>query len=346
MVDPLYALLIAALLFGAAAFLFWPGTGLWSRWQRERRMSKRMISEDALKHIFKREVQGRPPSLESIAGTINLSLNDTAALIAEMEADGLLHLQSGEIVLTGDGRETALHIVRAHRLWERYLAEETGYAEAGWHERAEWLEHSLTPDAADALYAQLGYPTHDPHGDPIPTQSGDLKGHGGQPLTRMPLNAVARIVHLEDEPEMVYAQIVAEELHPGQIVRITESTPQRVRFWTNGNEHILAPMVASNISVVALEAEDSSGALRPSPGYRLSDLAAGETAEVREISHALRGAERRRMLDLGILPGTLITAELNSPSGDPTAYRIRGAMIALRDNQARHIKISKLEGER
>jgi Fe2+ transport system protein FeoA len=61
------------------------------------------------------------------------------------------------------------------------------------------------------------------------------------------------------------------------------------------------------------------------------------------ISQASRGAERRRLLDLGILPGTKITAETRSPSGDPTAYIIRGALIALRQNQAKQIKVRKTE---
>jgi Fe2+ transport system protein FeoA len=49
------------------------------------------------------------------------------------------------------------------------------------------------------------------------------------------------------------------------------------------------------------------------------------------------------MLDLGIVPGTLVKAEMNSPSGDPTAYRVRGALIALRDEQAAYINIQRLE---
>jgi DtxR family Mn-dependent transcriptional regulator len=343
MVDPLLALLVAALLSGLGILFFWPRKGLLPRWRRERRMTQRMHSEDALKHIFKREMNGRSPSLESIAGTLNISMNDTALLLTEMEADGLLQLDQGDILLTENGREAALHIVRAHRLWERYLAEETGYEEAGWHERAEWLEHSLTPDDANALEARLGYPTHDPHGDPIPSPAGTLKGHGGQPLTKTPVASVARIVHLEDEPDLVYAQLIAEELHPGQIVHVTESSPERVRFWTNGNEHTLAPMVASNISVVPVESDETVETRDLATGLRLSDLEVGETAEVISITPTARGAERRRMLDLGILPGTVITAEMRSPGGDPTAYRIRGAVIALRDNQARLIKIKKPE---
>jgi Fe2+ transport system protein FeoA len=47
------------------------------------------------------------------------------------------------------------------------------------------------------------------------------------------------------------------------------------------------------------------------------------------------------MMDLGILPGTTVTAEMISPGGDPTAYRIRGALVALRKDQAEHIRIQR-----
>ena len=60
----------------------------------------------------------------------------------------------------------------------------------------------------------------------------------------------------------------------------------------------------------------------------------GQEATVVDISAACRGLERRRLLDLGIVPGTVVRAELQSAGGDPIAYRIRGAMIALRKDQA------------
>jgi DtxR family transcriptional regulator, Mn-dependent transcriptional regulator len=60
------------------------------------------------------------------------------------------------------------------------------------------------------------------------------------------------------------------------------------------------------------------------------------------LSPACRGAERRRFLDLGILPGTPVTATLRSPSGDPTAYLIRGALIALRREQAALVRVREL----
>ena len=343
MYDPFLALLAAAAIAIVVLVLFWPRRGLVSRWRRERRMTKRVLSEDALKHIYNRELEGRHPSMESIAGALNISLNETADLFAQMEADELVQVKEGNIHLTAKGREAALHIIRAHRLWERYLAEKTGYEEEAWHEQADLWEHSLTPDAADDLSAQLGHPRYDPHGDPIPTANGTLVDHGGQPLTKSMAESTARIVHLEDEPEVVYAQLVAEGLHLGQVVRIIESTPKRVRFWTNGNEHVLAPIVASNISVMPLTRRDEVESEDEVGQVRLSSLEMGETAEVVAISHASRGADRRRLFDLGILPGTKITAETRSPSGDPTAYIIRGALIALRQKQANMIKVKRTE---
>ena len=76
---------------------------------------------------------------------------------------------------------------------------------------------------------------------------------------------------------------------------------------------------------------------------RLTCLAPGDAAEVVGISRACRGPERRRFMDLGILPGTQIRAEMRSPGGDPTAYIIRGALIALRREQSDLIKVKRVE---
>ncbi|MCA9932005.1 MAG: FeoA domain-containing protein [Anaerolineales bacterium] len=338
MIDPANALLIAAIIAGLVAFVWWPEKGVWFRWQQARHMTERILQEDALKHIHKWEMKGHTCTIESIAGALHISQNETAVLLESMQANGMVVIDQGELRLTLAGRDTAMHIIRAHRLWERHLAEETGFDETEWHARAELQEHTFTPGELDELATRLGNPTHDPHGDPIPTAGGTIEPHGGLPLTQLPLDTSATIVHLEDEPAVVYAQLVAEGLHLGMAVRVTERTPERVRFWVNGDEHMLAPMIANNISVVQTKVEtrpvqDSDGSL--------ANVQPGETAVVTQLSPACRGAERRRFMDLGILPGTEIVAELRSPGGDPTAYRIRGAMIALRREQADLIKVKK-----
>lgn len=340
MVDPLLALGTAVLLLAVVSLIFWPERGILARWQQSGKLSNRVRSEDALKHIHKFEMDGRRPTMESIAGALHISQNDAAALVATMQTNGLLQTGQGEIHLTPKGRDSALHIIRAHRLWERYLAEETGVREAEWHGQAELAEHQLTPAQTDALALHLGNPTYDPHGDPIPTATGEIVTHGGQPLSTLSPDTPGLIVHLEDEPEVVYAQLAAEGLHPGMVVRITEMAPERVRFWTNGDEHIVAPIVAENISVIPLPEEEAEEA---DNCETLTDIAPGQSAEVVGISRACRGPERRRFMDLGVLPGTKIMAEMRSPGGDPTAYIIRGALIAFRREQANLIKVKRVE---
>jgi DtxR family Mn-dependent transcriptional regulator len=336
MIDPLLALAVTVAIGLALGLFFWPRRGLMPRRRRAQRLTERVYREDALKHIYKAETKGRRPTLESIAGALGTGLDAVARLVGGMEADGLLADRAGAPVLTEAGRDAALHIIRAHRLWERYLAEQTGYAEADWHEQAEEREHELTASELEALAARLGNPTHDPHGDPIPPAAGALEPHGGVPLASLPADRAGLIVHLEDEPPLIYAQLVAEGLSPGQIVRHTTATAERIRFWTDGDEHVLAPILAANIFVRPMPAEEATTA----GGRPLTALKLGESARVVALAAGLRGLERRRLLDLGLLAGAEVTAELRSPGGDPTAYRIRGAMIALRAEQARLVKVT------
>jgi DtxR family Mn-dependent transcriptional regulator len=140
---------------------------------------------------------------------------------------------------------------------------------------------------------------------------------------------------------VIYAQILAEDLHPQMIVEVDEITPNRIRFWSDDQEHVLAPIVAANISVSPLIEDNHLSVIS---GVPLDTLQPGQSGVVTEISPLSRGVERRRLLDLGIIPGTEIGVELVNPGGDPTAYRIRGTVIALRSSQARLIRVSPVDG--
>jgi DtxR family Mn-dependent transcriptional regulator len=162
--------------------------------------------------------------------------------------------------------------------------------------------------------------------------------HNGKALPTMEVAQPYRIVEIEDQPEVVYAQLVAEGLHPGMEIRLTENSPRRVRFWAGDEEHVLAPIMATNIEVVPMEDEPKADEL---PGEPLTNLKPGEDAQVIGLSPRIRGAERRRLMDLGILSGTVIENEMVSAGGDPIAYRIRGAVIALRKSQAEMINVCR-----
>jgi DtxR family Mn-dependent transcriptional regulator len=194
----------------------------------------------------------------------------------------------------------------------------------------------LSPEEVDKLDADLGYPAFDPHGDPIPTADGLLEIVESQPLTDWPTEKPAQIVHIEDEPPQVFAQILAEGLMPGMILSVLESTPSRIVLEANEAEHVLAPVVAANISV--REAPQTV----PTPVFeKLTALKMGQQARVTGLDDACQGLTRRRFLDLGITPGVLIEPVLQSGFGEPTAYRVRDSLIALRREQSDLILIDR-----
>jgi DtxR family Mn-dependent transcriptional regulator len=312
------------------------------KWRAMRKMTDRVLREDALKHIQKLEFRGARPTLRSVAGALNVSTDKAVEVLADLEERNLVCMREGEWCLTPDGEAVALQVIRAHRLWERFLQEQTGFGEEEWHLQAEEQEHALTAEEIEELARSLHYPSHDPHGDPIPTADGELMVEMGVPLTKLEVNQPGRIVHIPDEPEILAAQIKAVGLLPGMMVRVSEISSERVVVWGHGDEQALAPMLANEIAVVPLLEEEE---LPEISGEPLSVLAPGQRGEVVMLSPRCRGPERRRLMDLGILPGTVIEAEMESPSGDPTAYRIRDALIALRKEQADWIRVDLMKAE-
>ena len=312
-------------------WIFWPGCGLWSRWEHYRHMTTRVYLEDALKHIYEATATHPAATLQNLADALETSPTQAAEIVEKLRQQELVSGENDEFKLTLEGRRYALNVIRAHRLWESRLAEQSGLKESEWHTQAERYEHRLTPEQLNTLAAELGNPIYDPHGDPIPTADGQLVALESPTLADLAPGILARVIHIEDEPESIYAQIIALGLHPGMILQVVSSDEKRIRISCAGEEHVLAPIVAANLSVAPIPMD---APVETTPGRGLNHLKMGEKGRVLHISSACRGPERRRLMDLGVLPGTIITAEMTSPAGDPTAYRVRDALIALRSEQA------------
>ncbi|NJC98238.1 MAG: hypothetical protein C3F07_04710 [Anaerolineales bacterium] len=310
-----------------------PRVGLLSLYRDWRSAKDREQLEDALKHLLDREGQGRHASPESLAGTLNLPRVKVTRIIADMESQGLLETRGAQLHLTTEGTRWAMHIVRAHRLWERYLVDEARMPLSRIHEEAQKREHSFTEAQLNELDAALGHPTRDPHGDPIPTREGVMPSLESMPITAWQGESPARIVHIEDEPAIAYEQILAAGLRLGQVIRIIERTPQRVVLSDGETEYRLAPTVAANVSVAPLPESETAKA----SAISLADLTHDQQAEIVMLDDAVQGFTRRRFLDLGLTPGTLIYPELGNFFNDPRAYRVRGTLIALRKDQAAQI---------
>ncbi len=337
MVDPVAALGIFGLLVLAAALAFWPGWGLAPRLLRLSRLTERVRLEDTLKHLFKGELSSHSCSVESVAGSVGVPRSKALHLLGRLEEQGFAEAVPKGFSLTEEGRGYALHIVRTHRLLERYLADRTGVLPEDWHAEAERREHEFSPEAREALASKLGHPVYDPHGDPIPTATGDLPPRTGVPLTALGAGDVASVVHLGDEPREVFEALNKVGLTPAMMVRVISTGPGNVEFETSGKTHTLNSVFARAITVELVP----DGELDGSVAETLAEVGHGETVRVLGIHSGLQGPQRRRLLDLGLVPGTEVEAELSSAGGDPVAYRIRGALIALRKDQSRWIQVDR-----
>ena len=340
MTDPVLALLVFALLAAAAVGLFWPAGGLVDRIRRFTDLDERVRLEDAIKHIYRCQRARQRCSLDSLAGRLGVSRARAATLISRLAELRLVRTPASGPALTADGERSAVQIVRTHRMWERYLADRTGVPAGEWHAEAERMEHSLSAAQVDALDARLGHPVWDPHGDPIPTPAGEMPPEPGFGLPGAEPGRTVEVLHLEDEPREIYDALLESGLSLGARLEILERTDRTIRLRSHGRTRDLDPVTADNVTVRYL-AEDEAADTTPTT---LLDAPAGRTVRVASISRACQGAQRRRLLDLGLVPGTAVTPELTSAAGDPVAYRIRGALIALRRTQAGLIWIEPPDG--
>ncbi len=323
---------IAVILTAALAMVFIPRYGLLAVFRSAKSARERERIEDALKHLLDQSWENHPASTSTLKSSLGLSDREVLQLVNRMVGQGLARAEGTDLFLTPEGERLAIQVTRAHRLLERYLADEARMPLEQIHEEAHHREHLLSIQQVDELEAALGHPAIDPHGDPIPDHSGKIKPSDAKPLTSLAAEVIGRIVHIEDEPAIAYAQIQAEGIHLGQTLRLVESAPDRLVVTDGSSEYRLAPIVAANVHFKPVERLVQRKGLLP-----LHRLAPRQKAEIVDLDQACQGFTRRRFLDLGLTPGTIIFPELPNPFGDPRAYRVRGTLIALRKDQADQI---------
>ncbi len=297
------------------------------RWAQRRQLRSRALREDAVKHLFHEVERAGVATLHSLSGGMGITPDRAAEIAASLMNEGLVVQEEGRLRLTTLGREQALAVIRRHRLYERFLADETGVRPEAWHDRADREEHRLSESEAERLARRLGDPLFDPHGDPIPSAAGSLPSPRGGPLNAAQPGSTLMVVHLEDEPASVFRELQATGLQPGVRLRVLERTDQMVVIERRGQRASLPVVAAANVTVVPAAPERRVLST-------LDSAPIGTTVLVEAIDDACYGVQRRRLLDLGFVPGTPVTPELPSPGGDPIAYRVRGALIALRRAQA------------
>ncbi|MFN0099821.1 MAG: FeoA domain-containing protein [Gemmatimonadaceae bacterium] len=317
-----------------SAILAWPRRGIIARARRLVRQTDRVRTEDAIKYLYHAGTDGDIVRPEALAGALGVRDAVARQLLERLTTLGFARAERAGYTLTDEGRRDALRLVRTHRLIERWLADQTGVAPSEWHEWAEEAEHDLTPAQMEALAARLGQPRFDPHGDPIPTAAGELPDEAPVLLGAIPVGEGGVVAHLEDEPADAYEALGRHGLALGTRIVVRDREATSVTIEVEGRRVTLSRLLEPAVSI------RQERIARTERASTLADLSPGESGRVARISLACAGTQRRRLLDLGVVPGTEITAVLRSAGGDPVAYTIRGALIALRRHQAEWIELA------
>jgi DtxR family Mn-dependent transcriptional regulator len=183
--------------------------------------------EDYAKAIYALEQRaGDAVSTNALAERLGVTAASASGMVKRLGELGLVeHQPYRGVSLTDDGRRVALEVMRHHRLLELYLVETLGVPWDRVHQEAEVLEHVLSEELEELIAAKLGDPTHDPHGDPIPTRELTIEEGATQSLQALEVGAVGTLARVSDsDPEML--RFLAElGIAPGDALEVVDKQP-------------------------------------------------------------------------------------------------------------------------
>ncbi|HET7855472.1 MAG TPA: metal-dependent transcriptional regulator [Gaiellaceae bacterium] len=209
-------------------------------------------TQDYLKEIHKLRLEGRKATTSAIAERMGVRPPSATAMVKRLAALGLAeHAPYRGVELTPAGERVALEVIRHHRLLEQYLAQALGLPLDEVHIEADRLEHALSEELEARIDRSLGYPTHDPHGDPIPDR--DLKLDRSKLKTLASLEpgdeATIRRVPSDDDELLRYLKSMA--LLPGRKVTLRRAAPfgGPLTVRVGKSEHAISRELAAGIGV-------------------------------------------------------------------------------------------------
>ena len=182
--------------------------------------------QDYLREIYKLQAQDARAATSAIAERMGVAAPSVTAMLKKLAALGLVdHAPYRGTVLTEAGERIALEVIRHHRLLERYLAETLGVGIDAVHAEADRLEHALSEELEARIDQSLGYPTHDPHGDPIPNSELRVEGAALRPLATLEPGEEATIRRIPDGDSDVLRYLLSLTLVPGSRVTLRSAAP-------------------------------------------------------------------------------------------------------------------------
>lgn len=182
--------------------------------------------EDYLKVIYVLESEDSGATTNNIAEMMDVSSASVTNMLKRLAGLNLIEHKSYKgAKLTDAGMKIALEILRHHRLLELYLKEIMGYSWDEVHDEAEKLEHHISEQFEDKIAELLNYPTHDPHGDPIPTKDGVVPEMAALSLVMANLGQQYIIGRVKDQNPELLRYLEKLGVIPGVKLQIIDKAP-------------------------------------------------------------------------------------------------------------------------
>ena len=208
-------------------------------------------AEDYLKEIYKLEVERGRATTVAVAERVGVSPPSVTSMLKKLAALKLVeHERYRGVTLTSAGRKAAVEVIRHHRLLEQYLAETLGMPIDEVHAEADRLEHALSEELEARIDESLGYPTHDPHGDPIPDAALNVGDERLRPLNALEPGERSTVRRVPDDTALL-RYLRELRLLPGASVEIVRTAPfdGPITVSSDGAEHAIAYELAGQIGV-------------------------------------------------------------------------------------------------
>jgi DtxR family Mn-dependent transcriptional regulator len=192
-------------------------------------------------------------STSRIAAARQVKPASVTGMLQRLENLQLVHYEKHYgVTLTETGHKIALEVIRHHRLIELYLIEALGFSWDEVHEQADVLEHVISEKLEERIAAALGYPTLDPHGDPIPDREGQITQTDWRPLTQLLPGTSARVSRILNDDNSEMLRYLAElGLTPGAGITVTALSPDNgpISFTLNEESRTIDGNAAASVLV-------------------------------------------------------------------------------------------------
>src|SRR6266852_3984873 len=181
---------------------------------------------DCLKVIYAMQERGLKVTTSAVHEQLGVSDATVTMLFKDFaEAGWVEHTPYRGVRLTPLGERKAMEVIRHHRLLELYLARQLGYTWDKVHAEADKLEHVISEEFEDKLDELLGYPTIDPHGDPIPSKDGVVVARSGMKLSQLKDGQSAQILRISDQDSEKLCYLGQLGLYPDTEIQLLNRAP-------------------------------------------------------------------------------------------------------------------------